>query len=180
MIAQMLAARHPERVRSLTSIMSTPAASIGAPTREATQVLLRAAPRSRAEAVERSVETYRVIGSPGYPMDEERLRAVAAESYDRAHDPVGVMRQLAAIWASGDRRDALRRIHVPTLVVHGDADPLVQPAGGRATAEAVADAELVTYPEMGHDLPRALWGDIVARIAALARRADRLRDQRAG
>jgi pimeloyl-ACP methyl ester carboxylesterase len=170
MIAQTLAIRYPDRVRSLTSIMSTPSPWIGPPTQEATAMLLAPAANGRDEAIERAVQTYRVIGSPGYPLDEEHLRLTAGISYDRAYDPAGVVRQLAAIHASGDRTESLRSITCPTLVLHGEADPLVTPPGGRATAEAIAGAELVTYPGMGHNLPRELWEDIVGRIVAVTRR----------
>jgi pimeloyl-ACP methyl ester carboxylesterase len=170
MIAQVLASRHPGRVRSLTSIMSTPSPWIGPPTQEAAAVLLAPSAGGRAEAVERAVEAYRVIGSPGYPLDEDELRRTAGISYDRAYDPPGVVRQLAAIHASGDRTASLRTIAAPTVVLHGEADPLVQPPGGKATAEAIPGAELVTYPGMGHNLPRDLWSDIADRITAVAAR----------
>jgi pimeloyl-ACP methyl ester carboxylesterase len=180
MIAQSVAARHPSKVRSLTSIMSTPAHSIGGPTEAAMAALLRPAATTREEAIERAVDTYRVIGSPGYPIDEHRIRAVAAESYDRAFDPAGTARQLAAIWASGDRRAAVSGIRCPTLVIHGEDDPLVQIDGGRVTAEVIEDAELVTFSGMGHDLPRALWPQLVDLIGELAERADRVRHERTG
>ena len=172
MIAQTIAARHPDRVRSLTSIMSTPSPAIGSPTQQALGVLLAPPATSRDEAVQRSVTAYRVIGSPDYPLDEEWLRGVSGESYDRGYDPLGVARQLLAIHASGDRTPALRGLDVPTLVVHGDADPLVQVEGGRATAEAVPDAELLVLPGMGHNLPRELWPTITGAIDALAQRAE--------
>lgn len=171
MIAQVLAARHPERVRSLTSIMSTPSPAIGPPTREATAVLLAPAARSRDEAIERAVSTYQVIGSPGYPMDEQRLRLTAGIAHDRAFDPAGVVRQLAAIHASGDRTELIRGVTAPTVVLHGVDDPLVQVAGGEATASAIAGAKLVTYPGMGHDTPRELWPDLVREIVEVTRRA---------
>ncbi len=173
MIAQTLAVRHPGRVLSLTSIMSTCAPHIGSATQEALAVLLAAPATDRASAIERALATYRVIGSPGYPLDEQWLSEVAGTAYDRGYDPVGVVRQLVAMHASGDRRQALRSLDVPTLVLHGEEDPLVQVAGGRATAEAVPGAELVTYPGMGHNLPRDLWPEIVDRITALADRAER-------
>ena len=172
MIAQALAVRHPDRVRSLTSIMSTPCPSIGSPTAEALAVLFAPPATTRDEAVQRAVTAYRVIGSPDYPLDEQWLRGVSGTSYDRGYDPMGVARQLLAIHASGDRREALRRLDVPTLVVHGEADPLVQLAGGQATAEAVPGAELLVLPGMGHNLPRELWPTISDAIAALAERAE--------
>jgi pimeloyl-ACP methyl ester carboxylesterase len=168
MIAQVLASRHPQRVRSLTSIMSTPSPWIGAPTQEAAAVLLAPAANSREAAVERAVETYRVIGSPGYPLDEQELRRTAGIAYDRAYDPAGVVRQLAAIHASGDRTETLRGITAPTVVLHGEADPLVQPAGGKATADAIPGATLVTYPGMGHNTPRELWDDYVKQILTVS------------
>jgi pimeloyl-ACP methyl ester carboxylesterase len=170
MIAQTLAIRHPQRVLSLTSIMSTPSPQIGPPTQEAAAVLLAPAAKDREAAVERAVATYRVIGSPGYPLDTDELRRSAGLAYDRAFDPAGVVRQLAAIQASGDRTEGLRGVTAPTVVLHGESDPLVQPDGGRATAAAVPGAKLVTYPGMGHNLPRELWPDVVAEIVAVAGR----------
>lgn len=172
MIGQVLAVRHPSRVRSLTSIMSTPSPSVGAPTAEAVAVLLAPPATSREEAADRAVTGYRVIGSPGYPLDEPWLRGIAAEAYDRANDPVGVARQLLAIHASGDRTASLAAIEVPTLVVHGEDDPLVGVAGGHATAAAIPGAELVLIPGMGHNLPQELWPQILGGIQAVADRAD--------
>ncbi len=172
MIAQALAVRHPSRVASLTSIMSTPSPAIGAPTQEAAAMLFAPPATSREEAVQRTRAAYEIIGSPGYPLDVEWLATISAEAYDRAYDPLGVARQLLAIHASGDRTDALRDLAVPTLVVHGDADPLVQVAGGHATAEAVPDAELLVIEGMGHNLPRELWPQITEAIAKVADRAD--------
>jgi pimeloyl-ACP methyl ester carboxylesterase len=171
MIAQTIAVAHPDRVLSLTSIMSTPGPRIGPPRQGAMAALLAAPATSRQEAVESAVAAYRVIGSPGYPLDEAWLREVAGTAYDRGYDPQGVGRQLVAIKASGDRTEALRSLRVPTLVVHGEDDPLVQVEGGRATAAAVPDAELLTFPGMGHNLPRELWPPIVAAITRTADRA---------
>ncbi len=171
MIAQVLAARHPGRVRSLASIMSTPSPWIGPPTQEAAAVLLAPAAKSREDAIERAVSAYRVIGSPGYPRDENELRRTAGIAYDRAFDPPGVVRQLAAIHASGDRTEMLRGVSAPTVVLHGADDPLVQVAGGEATAAAIPDAKLVTYPGMAHDMPRQLWSDFLAEIVGVTRRA---------
>lgn len=168
MIAQTLAIRHPGRVRSLTSVMSTPSPRVGRATPSA---LLALAPRRVADregAARRMVEVFRIIGSPGYPLDEEWLRELGRRSYDRAHDPGGVARQLAAIGASGDRRRALARLDVPTLVLHGTNDPLIRLAAGRATAAAVPGARLVTYPRMGHHLPRELWPSIIDEISVVA------------
>jgi pimeloyl-ACP methyl ester carboxylesterase len=171
MIAQELALRHPERLHTLTSIMSTPSPTAGAPTPAAMAALMTAPPATPEEAGERAVAVYRVIGSPGYPLDEEALAARAAESFRRANDPAGVTRQLAAIHASGERTERLAALAVPTLVIHGEDDPLVQLDGGIATAKAVPGARLVTYTGMGHDLPSALWPELVDEIVTHARSA---------
>ena len=172
MIAQTVAIEHPERARSLTSIMSTTGdQSVGAATEAAIAILLAPPASSREEAIDRAVETYKVIGSPGFVLDEPALRARAAESFDRAHDPAGVSRQLAAIWVSGDRTPALASVEVPTLVIHGEQDPLVNISGGRATVAAIGGAELVAIDGMGHDLPRELWAQIVDAISGLVARS---------
>jgi pimeloyl-ACP methyl ester carboxylesterase len=172
MIAQTTAIEHPERVRSLVSIMSnTGSRWTGMPSRRAMAVLLGRPPRGREAAIERSVKTFSVIGSPGYPFDEERIRRVAGRAYDRGHSAAGVLRQLHAITASGDRTQALRGIRVPTAVIHGSRDPLVRPAGGRATARAIPNARLKMIDGMGHDLPRQLWPVFTEEIAANAARA---------
>jgi pimeloyl-ACP methyl ester carboxylesterase len=171
MIAQTIAIEHPARVLSLTSIMSTTGdPSVGAPTGEALAVLVAPRPRDRAEAIERSVEASRVIGSPDQ-FDEERLRERHAAFYDRAFNPEGIGRQLLAVLASGDRTERLRGIDVPTLVIHGDVDPLVTPTGGEATAAAIPDAELLMLEGMGHDLLPAFWAPVVEGITKLAARA---------
>ncbi|HEU4393314.1 MAG TPA: alpha/beta hydrolase [Solirubrobacterales bacterium] len=172
MIAQATAIEHPERVRSLVSIMSnTGSRWTGMPSRKAMAVLMARPPRSREAAIERAVKTFTVIGSPGYPFEEERVRQVSGRSYDRGRSAAGVLRQLHAITASGDRTQALRRLRVPTTVIHGNRDPLVRPAGGRATARAVPGARLKMIDGMGHDLPRQLWPQFVEEIAANAGRA---------
>jgi pimeloyl-ACP methyl ester carboxylesterase len=173
MIAQTVAIRHPARVASLTSIMSTPSPAVGSPTQEAMAALLAPPATSRDEALQRARATYEVIGSPGYPLDVAWLETISGEAYDRAYDPAGMARQLLAIHASGDRTPALRGLTHPTLVVHGDADPLVQVAGGHATAEAVPDAALLVLEGMGHNLPRELWPQITGAIAQVAERAAR-------
>ncbi len=172
MIVQTMAIERPERVRSLVSIMSnTGSRWTGLPSRKAMAVLLGKPPRGRDAAVERSVRTFKVIGSPGYPFDEERLRRVAGRSYDRGHSAAGVARQLHAITASGDRTQALRGVHVPTTVIHGNRDVLVRPAGGRATARAIPNARLKIVDGMGHDLPRQLWPVFAEEIAGTAARS---------
>lgn len=170
MIAQALAIRHPARVRTLTSIMSTPGPRVGAPTEAAMAALTAPPGRTRDEVIARSLETQRVIGSPGYPMDAERVTRLAAEAFDRSHDPAGVTRQFMAIRSSGDRTEGLRGLSVPTLVIHGEDDPLVTLEGGIATADAVPGAKLLTFPGMGHDLPRPLWPAIAEAITELTGR----------
>jgi pimeloyl-ACP methyl ester carboxylesterase len=172
MIAQAVAIEHPERVRSMVSIMSTTGSRwTGMPSRRAMGVLLGRPPQGRDAAIERGVKVFRVIGSPGYPFEEERVRQIAGRAYDRGHSAAGVARQLHAITASGDRTRALRGVRVPTTVIHGDRDPLVRPAGGRATARAVPNARLKMIDGMGHDLPRQLWPTFAEEIAANAARA---------
>jgi pimeloyl-ACP methyl ester carboxylesterase len=172
MIVQTMAIEQPERVRSMVSIMSnTGSRWTGMPSRKAMAILLGRPPRGREQAIERAVKTFKVIGSPGYPFDEERLRDVAGRSYDRGHSAAGILRQLHAITASGDRTQALRSVRVPTTVIHGNRDPLVRPAGGRATARAIPNARLKMVDGMGHDLPRQLWPVLVEEIANNAARA---------
>jgi len=172
MIGQTLAIEHPDRVRSLVSLASTTGSRrAGQPTLRAFRVMLAKAPRSREELVERVLRTYRLIGSPAYPMDEERLRRVAGASWDRGHDPRGVLRQMHAITASGDRTPRLRQLRLPVSVIHGTRDPLVRPSGGRATARAIPGARLRIVEGMGHDLPRELWPIFADDIADTASRA---------
>lgn len=169
MIGQTLAINHPSRVLSLVSIMSTTGnPAVGAPSSEAANALLRAPAPDRDGAIAQSVEVWQTIGSPGFPFHEDRVRAQAAAAYDRAFHPEGTGRQLMAIFSSGDRTPGLAKLDCPTLVVHGEADPLVNPSGGRATAEAVPGAQLVMVPGMGHHLPLELTDELTDRIAAHA------------
>ncbi|MEU4829577.1 alpha/beta hydrolase [Streptosporangium sp. NPDC023615] len=173
MIAQALAIRHPRRVRSLTSMMSTPSPQAAPPTEAAMAALMAPPAPDREAAIRRTVTTWEVIGSPGYPADRERIAEVAALSYDRAYDPAGTTRQLAAIMASGDRAPLLARLTVPTLVLHGEDDQLIPLSGGIATAEAIPGARLLTFPGMGHDLPRELWPSFADAIEELTGSAER-------
>ncbi|HZU71191.1 MAG TPA: alpha/beta fold hydrolase [Acidimicrobiales bacterium] len=174
MIAQAIAIRHPERVLSLCSIMSTTGdRSVGQPSPEAGQALLSARPRTAEEAGELSLQVSRVIGSKGFPLDEERIRRRAEDAFRRSSYPDGFARQVLAIMASPDRTPDLAKVEAPTLVIHGDVDPLVTPSGGEATARAVPGAELLMVPGMGHDLPEGAWPMIIEAIVANARRRRR-------
>lgn len=168
MIAQHLAIHHPDRVLSLCSIMSTPTGDMSSDpaSPEANAALLRPLPQSREEAVAQSLEGARVVGSPGFAVDEDLIRARSALAYDRCFHPVGVARQLCAVLASGDWRPALAKLEVPTMVIHGGADVLVRPSWGRATAEAIPGAELLIIDGMGHDLPPGVWDRVVEAIVA--------------
>jgi pimeloyl-ACP methyl ester carboxylesterase len=173
MIAQTVAARHPTRTRSLTSIMSnTGARWTGQPALKTYPVLLGKGPTDREGYIDHGAKTWGIIGSPGFERDELELREMIALSFDRGANPAGTARQLGAIIASGDRRRELRAVQAPTVVIHGEADKLVSPSGGRATAKAIDGAKLVTIPGMGHDLPRAAWPQIIDEIAGNAQRAD--------
>lgn len=178
MIGQVMAVHYADRVRSLTSMSSAPAWGWRASRPRLRTVLTvialaRRAGTGREAAAEHWVQLLRVIGSPGYPPDEEWARDVAMRAYDIAHDPAGDRRQLAAARASGDRRAELARVRAPTLVVHGQDDPLQSVKAGRATARAVPGAWLVTYPGVGHDLaPRALWPRLLDDICTVAAQAD--------
>jgi pimeloyl-ACP methyl ester carboxylesterase len=172
MIAQLLAIRHPDRVRSLVSIMSTTGNwRVGQPSPRVVPYLLRAAPRDRETYADYFLAMYRVIGSRRYLPDPELVRALAKRCFDRGIHPSGAGRQLAAIIAAEDRTRQLRKLDLPVTVIHGDADPLIRPSGGRATAAAIPGSRLVMIPGMGHDLPRSLWGQILDEIEQTTARA---------
>ena len=171
-IAQILAIEHRERVRSLTSIMSTTGhKQVGQPTDAARALFLLPPVITREDAMDRAMLFNRTIGSPAYPTDETKLRDRAVRAFDRAFNPQGVVRQLAAAITTPDRTEDLRRLDLPALVIHGAADPVIAVSGGQATAEAIPGAELVVIDGMGHDLPRPLWPAVAERIAALVSRA---------
>lgn len=172
MIAQCMAIEHATLVRSLTSIMSTTGErDLPRPKPKALAAIATPVPPQREKAIARMVKLFRTIGSTGYPYEEDLVREVAGVSFDRSHDRLGVARQMAAIVASGGRKATLRAVNVPTLVVHGDVDPLVPPACGVATAEAIDGAEMLMIPGMGHDMPRAVWPQIVDGIERQVSRA---------
>jgi pimeloyl-ACP methyl ester carboxylesterase len=166
MVAQTLAIRHPGRVASLCSVMSTTGnRRVGMPRLRAFMTLLKRSPKEREAYVEWVVGVVRIIGSPGFPFDEERIRRRAGEAFDRSRYPIGIARQLVAVSASGDRTGELRKLRVPTVVIHGTDDPLIPIRAGRATARAIPDSKLVEVPGMGHDLPPQAWERIVNEIA---------------
>ena len=172
MIAQLLAIRHPSRVRSLASIMSsTGAPGVGWPRADAMWVLMQPTPPERAAFIEHMLRVMRFIGSPAPPVDETAARERIATGFDRGHDPAGVARQARAVLAQRDRTEALGRVAAPTVVIHGEADLLVQPDGGAATARAIPGARFVSVPGMGHDLPAPLWPLLVDALDDNARRA---------
>jgi pimeloyl-ACP methyl ester carboxylesterase len=172
MIAQTIAARRPERVLSLTSIMSSTGSRWrGQPALKTYRQFLRPVSTDRATYIAQTAALFDIIGSPGFERDGEDLRSLLGAMYDRGHDSGSVARQLAAILASGDRTAELRRITAPTLVIHGTADKLVAPSGGRATARAIPGARLVKIEGMGHDLPRGAWPQLIDAIVENAARA---------
>jgi pimeloyl-ACP methyl ester carboxylesterase len=172
MIAQLLATRHPARVRSLASIMSTTGdRAVGRPSGEAASVLLSAMPDDREAFIEQVVANARTVGTgTAYPFDEEAVRRGAARGYDRAYHPKGTGRQLAAILAAGDRSADLGRIRVPTVVVHGSEDQVIGVSGGEATAAAIPGARLLVVPGLGHELPPGFWPALADALVEVADR----------
>ena len=166
MIVQTLAIEHPKRVRTLVSIMSTTgAADMPSPKPEAMAALLAPVATERPAAIERGLAMSRALGSPGYPFDEADERDLLGRMFDRGVHPDGNARQLLAVMAAKSRREALGTVRVPTLVIHGIEDPIIPIQAGRDTAAAVPGAELLEIEGMGHDLPRALWPQLVDAIA---------------
>ena len=169
MIVQTLAIEHPECVRSLTSIMSNTGNNRhGMPKRRVLLKLSRLRPPTIETAEESSLSVYRLVAGP--EADDELFRKQARASLERSFRPSGVLRQAAAIVASPDRTPGLQQLRVPTLVIHGLADPLVKPSGGIATARAIPGSRLLMFPEMGHDMPRSRWSEMVAAIRQNASR----------
>lgn len=173
MIAQLVAVNHPERTLSLTSIMSTTGNPSLPPAKpEAMAVLMTRPPANDFEAfVTHGIKAQKTIGSPGYPTDEAELRARIVADFQRSNYIDGVGRQMAAIAACGDRREVLKGIVAPTVVVHGESDPLVPIEGGRDTAANIRGAEFRSVPGMGHDLPAALYATVSDSIEAAAARS---------
>jgi pimeloyl-ACP methyl ester carboxylesterase len=173
MIAQQVAIDYPGRVLSLCSISSTTGdPSVGQATPAALTALLGRPPAAtRDEAIRGSAASSRVFSSPGFVVTDDDLLARATAKYDRSYRPAGRMRQAAAVVASASRTAALHEMTGPAVVIHGDADPLVDVSGGRATAAAIPGAEFVVIPGMGHDLPRGAWPQIIEAIAGNVIRA---------
>jgi pimeloyl-ACP methyl ester carboxylesterase len=172
MIAQMVAARHPARVRTLTSIMSTTGSRrVGRPALSTWRRMVAPPPRTRDEAVARALMMFRHIGSHGFPLDEAWVGELAGTGWDRDPSAAGTLRQLAAILKSGNRTRLLRGITAPTLVVHGDRDRMVHPTGGAATVRAIRGARLETITGMGHDLPKGVLPTLLDLIDGHARPA---------
>jgi pimeloyl-ACP methyl ester carboxylesterase len=178
MIAQVLAYRRPERVRSLGLIMTGAGKRVtSVPRMRALGTLLYRAPRDRQGYAEHAVRIFRVIGGSSFASRDETVRALALEAYDRGHSRVGAARQLHAITASSDRTGQLRTVRAPTVVIHGTRDPLIRPAAGRAVAEAIPGASWVPVEGMAHDLPVELWPLVAGELVANARRADAVGSQ---
>lgn len=172
MIVQTLAVERPERLRSVVSIMSTTGSRlVGWQSPKMLPRMLKAGPTTSAEYVQRTIETAALIGSPAYPDTRESLISRAEETWERGMSRAGVLRQMLAIIRQPDRTRKLRQVSLPFGVIHGLADPLVHPSGGRATAAAVNGAELDLIEGMGHDLPRELHDRYVALIRCVADRA---------
>ncbi len=172
MIVQTMAIERTARVRSLTSIMSTTGKrSVGWQNPRLLPALLRPIKPGREAYAESSVRMWRMIGSPGFPRHEEETRELAGEAYDRGVSASGALRQMMAILTQPNRSAALHQVHVPTLVVHGLADPMVHTSGGRATAAAIPGAELLLVEGMAHDLPPELYETLVDAITRTAARA---------
>lgn len=177
-IAQLVAINHPDRVLSLTSIMSGPGGTDGvAPKPEGAAVLMLTPPATREERIEQAMSIRRVLVGPGDPFDESSERARAARAVDRAYNPFGTGRQLVAILAAEGRVERLKRVGVPTLVIHGDADVLVPVENGRIVAGAVPGARWLEFDGMGHDLPQRVWPQVLDAIEQLARQAAPLQPQ---
>jgi pimeloyl-ACP methyl ester carboxylesterase len=174
MIAQQVAIDFPGRVRSLCSIMSTTGApAVGQPAPEALGLVLGPRPDGREAAIERSRQLFEIVGSPDFPTPDDELRKRIGEAYDRAYNPEGTVRQIAAIVTAPDRTAGLGSVRVPAALIHGDHDKLVDVSGGYATAAALG-IEPMIIKGAGHDLPVQLWDTYVAAIVKNARRASEI------
>ena len=176
MIVQTLAIEQPERLRSMTSVMSTTGEpEFGQASPEASARLFGPPPPDRASAIANHLAGLRIWGSPG-KVDEDAQARFVGEAFDRAFDPDGVARQVMAIVAGGSRAAGLRTVRVPTLVLHGSADTLIEPSGGQRTAELIPGARYVVIEGMGHDYPTAYWDELVGLVTDHAAEADALQE----
>ncbi|MGO4518550.1 alpha/beta fold hydrolase [Terriglobus sp. 2YAB30_2] len=175
-IAQTMAIEHPQRVRSLCSMMSTTGnMAVGQPSPEVLRELFSGAPaETREQAIEQYLRAMRIVGSPGYPADEDEVAERAGRAYDRSHDRVAAARQAIATVASGDRTERLRQLQVPTMVIHGLADRMCDVSGGRATADAISGSKLVLIEGMGHNLPPGLRLQLAAQITEFVWHVERV------
>jgi pimeloyl-ACP methyl ester carboxylesterase len=165
MIAQEIAISFPDRVRSLTSIMSTTGnPKVPPPTREAAAMLMAPPPATKEEYFERFAKTWKILRVGSFPEDEALDRSRAQRTFERGLNPAGVGRQFRAVLASGSRKERLRAVKAPTLVIHGTVDPLVRPEGGRDTAASIPGAKLLMVEGMGHALPIPMWPQIIDAI----------------
>ena len=172
MIVQTMAIQAPERVRSLTSIMSTTGRrTVGWQHPSLFPALLGKRGIGREAYVESSTRTWQLIGSPGFPVDDEKVRQRAGETWDRGFSPQGVLRQMLAVLTQPNRTRDLRSVQVPATIVHGLADKMVHVSGGRATSSAIAGSELLLVEGMGHDLPVEMFEDFADVIRRTADRA---------
>lgn len=173
-IAQIVSIRWPDRVRSLCSIMSsTGDPRVGRADPDVLELIRQPAPDTRQGVIDAAVERARALAGPGFPFDETAVRLRATSAYDRAHYPAGRLRHQAAAIAASDRTGALGRLSVPTVVIHGSADRLVDVSGGRATADAIPGALLEVVDGMGHGIPAEAWPQIMRAVVRNARRAHR-------
>lgn len=166
MIAQVFAARHKTKTKTLAVIFSSNNQALLPPPapRHLLAILRRPKDASREAIIENAIRVSKIIGSPGYPRPDDTIRAEAIEGFDRSYYPAGIGRQFSAILGSGSLRHYDKKIEAPTVVIHGKADKLMRPFGGRVVARAIDDARLVLYAGMGHELPEPLWDDIVGEL----------------
>jgi pimeloyl-ACP methyl ester carboxylesterase len=173
MIAQLIAIRHPDRVLTLTSmISSTGDADLSNANPTITALFAQPAPFEREAAIEHAMKMRRALAGPGFEFEDERIRAEVALSYDRDPEATAVVRQLLAVVTATERRDALGSVAVPALVIHGDSDPLVPVARGFDTAKALPNSKMLVIKGMGHEFPAEAWPEVIDAIAQLARQED--------
>ena len=173
-IAQEIAIHFPDRIRSLTSIMSTTGnLKLPQPKREAMAMLMSRPPKTKQDYIATFQRNWKILRQGSFPLDEARDVEIAAQCYERGLSPEGVGRQLRAILASGARNKQLASVRTPTLVIHGTVDPLVRPEAGKDTANSVPGAKLVMVEGMGHAIPIPMWPQIIGAIADHAHAAER-------